>query len=152
MSTALEAAAAETDGKWRDLVVADAAAHAKALDPRRLVQFNLPKATRWAVAVLALSAGLGFVPEYRSKSFLQKKAEQQNIKDVGRQLADFTRRSLEKRPPALETTQKSMEAVGDLGDLLTKKAFTRSEAVKDLASVADKLKDQLNELGKDPAL
>src|SRR6266699_470866 len=72
--------------------------------------------------------------------------------DVGRQLADFTRRSLEKRPPALETTQKSMEAVGDLGDLLTKKAFTRSEAVKDLASVADKLKDQLNGLGKDPAL
>jgi len=92
------------------------------------------------------------VPDYRSKSFLQKQAEQQNIKDVGRQLADFTRRSLQKRPPALQTTQKSMEAVGDLGDLLTKKTFTRSEAVKDLASVADKLKDQLNELGKDPAL
>ncbi len=152
LSTALEVASVPNAGKWGELVVTDAAAHAGKLDVRRLMPLSLPTATRWALVVLALSAGLGFVPEYRSKSFLQKKAEQQNIKDVGRQLADFTRCSLEKRPPALETTQKSMEAVGDLGDLLTKKAFTRSEAVKDLASVADKLKDQLNELGKDPAL
>ena len=152
LSTALEVASVPNAGKWGELVVTDAAAHAGKLDVRRLMPLSLPTATRWALVVLALSAGLGFVPEYRSKSFLQKKAEQQNIKDVGRQLADFTRRSLQKRPPALETTQKSMEAVGDLGDLLTKKTFTRSEAVKDLASVADKLKDQLNELGKDPAL
>src|SRR6266568_2609739 len=149
LSTALEVASVPNAGKWG---VTDAAAHAGKLDVRRLMPLSLPTATRWALVVLALSAGLGFVPEYRSKSFLQKKAEQQNIKDIGRQLADFTRRSLQKRPPALETTQKSMEAVGDLGDLLTKKTFTRSEAVKDLASVADKLKDQLNELGKDPAL
>src|SRR6266567_582317 len=152
LSTALEVASEPNAGKWGDLVVTDAADHASKLDVRRLMPLSLPTATRWALVVLALSAGLGFVPEYRSKSFLQKKTEQQNIKDVGRQLADFTRCSLEKRPPALETTQKAMEAVGDLGDLLTKKAFTRSEAVKDLASVADKLKDQLNELGKDPAL
>ena len=59
---------------------------------------------------------------------------------------------LEKRPPALETTQKSMQAAGDLGDQLTKKVFTRSEALKELANVADKLKEQINELGKDPAL
>ena len=34
-----------------------------------------PGRTRWALVVLALGAGLGFVPEYRSKSFLQKKAD-----------------------------------------------------------------------------
>ncbi len=45
-----------------------------------------------------------------------------------------------------------MEAVKDLGDQLNKKVFTRSEALKDLANAADKLKDQLKELGKDPAL
>lgn len=152
LSTALEVAAQPSADRWSELVVADAAEHAKALDPRRLVPFNLPKATRWALVLLALCAGLGFVPEYRSKSFLQKKAEQQNIKTVGRQLADLTRRSLEKRPPALPTTEKSMEAVAGLGDQLTKKALTRSEALKDLASVAEQLKDQLKELGKDPAM
>ena len=111
LSTALEVAADPDAGTWRDLVVSDAAEHAKDLDPRRLVPFRLPKATRWALVVLALGAGLGFVPEYRSKSYLQKKADQQNIKEAGRQLADLTRRNLEKRPPALEPTQKALEAV-----------------------------------------
>jgi len=152
LSTALEVAASPDGGAWRDLVVTDAAQHVKELDPRRLVQFRLPRATRWALVALALGAGLGFVPEYRSKSFLQKKADEQSIKEVGRQLADLTRRSLEKRPPALEPTQKALENVTDLGDQLAKKSFTRSEALKDLANVAEKLKDELKEMGKDPAL
>ena len=152
LSTALEVAADPDAGTWRDLVVNDAADRAKQLDVRQLVPFRLPGATRWALVILALGAGLGFVPEYRSKAFLQKKADQQNIKEVGRQLADLTRRSLEARPPALEPTQKALETVADVGDLLAKKTFTRSEALKDLANVAEKLKDELKEMGKDPAL
>ena len=152
LSTALEVASGPEAGAWRDLVVTDAAEHVRGVDLRRLVPFHLPRATRWALVILALGAGLGFVPEYRSKSYLQKKAEQQNIKDVGKQLADLTRHSLEKRPPVLEPTQKALEAVTDLGDQLTKKALTRSEALKDLANVAEKLKDELKEMGKDPAL
>jgi predicted nucleic acid-binding Zn-ribbon protein len=152
LSTALEVAAESDSGTWRDLVVTDAAEYAKALDPRRLVPFRLPRATRWAVVFLALGAGLGFVPEYRSKSFLQKKADQQNIKEAGKRLVDLTQRTLKARPPALEPTQKALEAVSDLGDQLTKKTFTRSEALKDLANVAEKLKDELKEMGKDPAL
>lgn len=152
LSTALEVAAAPEAGTWRDLVVTDAAEHARGLDPRRLVPFHLPKATRWALVILALGAGLGFVPEYRSKSYRQKQADQQNIREVGKQLADLTRRSLEKRPPALEPTQKAMEAVTDLGDQLARKTLTRSEALKDLANVAEKLKQELKELGKNPAL
>jgi predicted nucleic acid-binding Zn-ribbon protein len=152
LSTALEVAADPDGGTWRDLIVTDAAQHIKELDPRRLVQFRLPKATRWALVVLALGAGLGFVPEYRSKNYRQKKADEQNIKEVGRQLADLTRRNLEKRPPVLEPTQKALENVTDLGDQLAKKTLTRNEALKDLANVAEKLKDELKEMGKDPAL
>jgi uncharacterized protein with von Willebrand factor type A (vWA) domain len=152
LSTALEVASDPDGGTWRDLVVTDAAQHVKELDPRRLVQFHLPRATRWALVALALGAGLGFVPAYRSKAFLQKKADAQNIKEVGRQLADLTRRSLQKRPPVLEPTQKALENVADLGDQLAKKTLTRSEALKDLANVAEKLKDELKEMGKDPAL
>jgi len=153
LSTALEVASEDAvAGTWRELVVSDAAEHAKEVDPRRLVPFHLPKATRWALVVLALGAGLGFVPEYRSKSYLQKKADERIIKEAGRQLADLTRRSLEKRPPAFEPTQKALEAVTDLGDKLTKQTLTRSEALRDLANVAEKLKQELKELGKDPAL
>ena len=152
LSTALEVADNPDAGMWRDLVVTDAAQRAKELDVRRMVPFRLPGATRWALVVLALVAGLGFVPEYRSKAYLQKKADQQNIKEVGHQLADLTRRSLQTRPPIMEPTQKALETVADLGDQLTKKILTRSEALKDLASVAERVKDELKEMGKDPAL
>jgi len=152
LSTALEVAGEPDAGSWHDLIVTDAAEHAKGLDLRRLVPFRLPRATRWALVILALGAGLGFVPEYRSKAFLQKKADAQNIKEVGKRLADLTRRTVEKRPPALEPTQKALETVTELGDQLTKQALTRSEALKDLANVAEKLKNELKEMGKDPAL
>jgi hypothetical protein len=152
LSTALEVGSEKDGGNWRDLVVTDAAQHIKGIDLRRLVPFHLPKATRWALVILALGAGLGFVPEYRSKSYLQKKADQQNIKDAGRQLAELTRRNLEKRPPVLEPTQKALETVAELGERLTTQPMSRSEALKDLASVAEKLKDQVKEMGRDPAI
>jgi hypothetical protein len=59
---------------------------------------------------------------------------------------------LKARPPAMETTQKAMDAVNELGDQLTKKALTRNEALKELANITDKLKDDLNTMGKDPAI
>jgi bisphosphoglycerate-dependent phosphoglycerate mutase len=152
LSTALEVASKPEDSTWRGLVMADAAKHVQDIDARRLMPIGLPKATRWALVVLALCVGLGFVPEYRSKAYVQTKKDKEVIKEVGKQLAELTRRNLEKRPPALETTQKSMESVSDLGDQLAKKTLTRSEALKDLANVADKLKEQIGEMGKDPAM
>jgi hypothetical protein len=152
LSSALEMARAGGSESWRQLLVTDAASHAKGLDPRGLVQFRLPKATKWALIVLALSAGLGFVPEYRSPAYKKKMAEQKVIADAGRHLVELTKRSLESRTPALESTQKTMEAVQDLGEQLMKKAMTRDEALKDLAKMTDKLKDDMKEFGKDPAL
>jgi hypothetical protein len=152
LSTALEVAAEPNGSTWEQLVVADAAAHVKEIDPRRLVRFTLPKAARWALLLLVLGAGLGFVPEYRSKKTLQQQADAKNIKAVGKQLAELTRRSLQQRKPAIENTTKSLESVASLGDQFTKKSLTRSDALKDLASVTDKLKDQLKGLSKDPAL
>src|ERR1035441_2151940 len=49
LSTALEVAGESDVGTWRDLIVTDAAEHAKGLDLRRLVPFHLPRATRWAL-------------------------------------------------------------------------------------------------------
>jgi myosin heavy subunit len=155
LSTALELAkqgegsAAEP---WRELIVTDAASHAKEVDPKSLVQFRLPRATKWALLIVALGAGLGFVPEYRTKSHLQKQAEQKVIQEAGKQLVDLTKRSLQNRKPVMEATEKSMQAVEALGDQLTKQKLTRSEALKDLANMQDKLKEQLNEVGKDPAI
>ncbi len=152
LSTALEVSDEPEVGAWRDLVLNDAAQHAKDLDPRKLLPLNLPKVTRWALVVLALGAGLGFVPEYRSKAYLQKKIDERNIKEAGRQLAELTRHSLEKRTPVVESARQTLSGVTNVAEQLTTKALTRSEALKDLASVAEKLKDEIKTLGKDPAL
>jgi hypothetical protein len=152
LSTALEMAKSSGNESWRELLVADAASHVKELDARRLVQFRLPRSSRWAMLLLALAAGLGFVPEYRSKNYLQKQADAKVIQDVGQHLVDLTKQNLKARPPVLETTQKSMEAVNNLGDQFTKKAMTRNEALKDLAKITDKLKEDMKESMKEPAL
>jgi len=150
LSTALEFAKDSQVGPWRDLVMGDAAEHAKALNPRNLIAYSLPRATRWAVLILAVTVGLGFVPEYRSKKFKQEKADKDNIKEVAKQLADLTRQSLEKRPPILTNTVSTMEAITNMAEQLARQPTTRSEALKDLANMSEKLKDQLKEMGKDP--
>ncbi|MBI3852203.1 MAG: hypothetical protein HY298_18255 [Verrucomicrobia bacterium] len=152
LSTAWELNTKPASGEWRELLVADAARLAGKIDPRKFLPFHLPRASRWALLVLALAAGLGFVPEYRSKSFLQAQREAEIIRDTGKQLSEFTKRSLEGRKPLLETTQKSLASVKELGDQMTKAKLTRSDALRDLASVTEKLKDQTKELGKDPAI
>jgi hypothetical protein len=154
LSTALELSKTDASGfqNWKELIVTDAASHAKDIDPRKLVKFRMPAVSRWALALVALAVGLGFVPEYRSKAYLQKKSDDQIIKEAGQKLVELTKQSLKQRPPVMETTQKAMDAVGELGDQLSKKPMTRSEALKDLAKVSDQLKDQMGEMGKDPAL
>lgn len=152
LSTALEVAKDPQAGKWRELILADAAEHARNVDARQMVQFSLNRTARWALPILALCVGLGFVPEYRSKDHLRDQSDKENIKHVGRQLADLTRRSLDKRVPSLEPTQKALEAVEATGQKLAGAGLNRAEALQELASVTDKLKMELNNLGKDPAL
>jgi hypothetical protein len=152
MSTALEVTESQPPGTWRDLVLHDAASHVQKIEPRKLVPFSLTKAARWAALILAVAAGLGFVPEYRSKAHQQKQADAQVIKEAGKQVAELTKRDLAQRPPALEQTKKSLEAVSEIGERLEKMSLTRSEALKDLASASEKLKDELKQFAKDPAL
>ncbi len=152
LSTALEVSRTPMAAEWKELVLTDAARHAKALDPRQLLPFRLPRISRWALLVLALGAGLGFVPEYRSKAFLQKQQDAANIRDTGKHLAEFTRRTLDQRKPALEPTQKAMQTVAETGEKLNNVSLTRSEALRELASATEKLSQEAKELGKNPAL
>jgi len=116
------------------------------------VRFSLTKATRWALLVLVLAVGLGFVPEYRSKAHKQQQADAKNIKEIGKKVAELTRRDLQQRKPSMEKTQASLESVAKLGDELNKANLTRTEALKDLASAMDKLKDELKDMSKDAGL
>lgn len=154
LGTALELSQkeGETPSEWNHLILADAAKSASGLNPRELLPFGLPSASRWALLLLVLGVGLGFVPEYRSKEYLQKKQDAAVIKETGRELASLTKRSMQSRPPATEAARKALDQVAELGDHLSKAQLTRSEALKDLTSMAEKLKEQAREMGKDPAV
>jgi hypothetical protein len=152
LSTALEVVRSPGTENWRDLLVRDAAKHASEVNPKALLPTYLPAPSRWALLTLALAAGLGFIPEYRTSSYIQKQKDAEVIKETGKTLAELTRRTLEHRPPAFEPTQKALDSVADLGDHLAKAKLTRADALKDLASVTEKLKDQAKELNNNPSL
>jgi len=152
MSTALEVANDQSNPLWRELVVHDAASHAQEIDPRSLVPLRLTRAAHWTALLLAVAVGLGFVPEYRTKAFKQRESEKEVIKEVGRGMAEVTRHEIAARPAVTEAVKNSLEQVAALGDTLQKADLTRAEALKDLSSIQDKLKDQLKEIGKDPAM
>jgi hypothetical protein len=152
LSTALEFAQSPAEGEWKSLLVADASQHAQGLDAKKLLPFHLPRVSRWALVILLVTAGLGFVPEYRSKHHLQKQADAANIKDTGKQLAELAKRTLETKPPAPEQTQKALEKIEELGQQLQKISLTKSDAMKDIASVREKLAQETKELDRAGAL
>jgi len=148
LSTALELAPTGPVEGWRALLMSDAARFAAKLDPRKIYPYHLPRISRWALVALVLGAGLGFVPEYRSKVYVEKQQDAQALKEVGKRIVEITHQTLEHRPPALDTTRKIVENAEELGLRLDKGVLTRNDALKDLANVADKLKQQLQDLGK----
>jgi methyl-accepting chemotaxis protein len=91
------------------------------------------------------------VPEYRTKEFKQKKKDSEIIKDAGKNMVELTRRRLEERPPAMEPARKALEEVGQLGDHFAKASLTRAEALKELASKTQQLKDETKEMRQGPA-
>lgn len=152
LSTALELSRARVAEEWTHLVLTDAAAKVQDLDPQRLVPWRLPKAARWAALVSVLGVGLGFVPEYRTQAWQQKQQDEARLRETGRKLAELTRKTLVQKPPALPPVQKAMTEVAEMGDRLAEAKLTRSEAMRDLASLADKLAQQSPQLGLDPAV
>lgn len=152
LSTALEVTQSGSGEEWKALLVNDAAQHAQGLDAKKLLPLHLPKVARWALLVLLIAAGLGFVPEYRSKQHVQKQADAANIKDAGKQLAALTKRSLETKRPELEPTQKALEKVEETGQQLQKISLTKSEAIKQLTSAKDKVVQEMKDLEREGAL
>jgi hypothetical protein len=152
LSTALELGRDEKLGPWREIMARDAAARVTEVDLKRLLPWRLPATSRWALLLLALTAGLGFVPEYRSEAHLQAQRQKESVQEAGRNLALLTRRTLERRTNALEATRQTLQSVGELGGQLEKRTPTRNEALKDVAKLTEKVQQDVREMAKNPAL
>lgn len=152
LSTALEVADSEKDGEWQRLLVTDAATHVGSLNVAQMLPFNLPKTAKWSLIILVITAGLGLVPEYRTVEYRQRKQDEQVMKEVGEKVAAITRRNMTNRPPALEQTKKALDETVELGMQLQKAKLTRDEALKNIAKVTDKLKEEAKQLAKNEGL
>lgn len=152
LSTALEMAEAPKDTEWKRLLVNDAATKVGQLDIRKMLPFSLPSAAKWSVVLLMLTLVLGLVPEYRSVEYRQRRQDQASMKEAGEKVAALTKRSLTNRPPTLESTKRVLEETIELGKQLEKAKLTRDDAMKNIAEMTDKLKDQARELAKNPSL
>ena len=136
---------------WGDVLLRDGVKCLEQVQPAKLLAYRLPKAARWTVLLLLLSATLGFVPEYRSESYLNSKREAAVIQETGEHLSSFAKRALSHRPPKMKPTEKAMVAVDELGQQLKSAKLSRADALEKIASVSDKLKDQAKNLGENPA-
>jgi hypothetical protein len=152
ISTALEVSDNKKDGEWQRLLMTDAAAHVGQLNVAQMLPFNLPKAAKWSFILLVITAGLGLVPEYRTVEYRQRKQDQEVMKEVGERVAAITKRNMTNRPPALENVKKALDETVELGQQLQKAKLTRDEALKDIAKMTDKLKDEARDLAKNPGL
>ena len=152
LSTAWELAEEDRVGEWRDLLLADAARRVRDFKPEAALPYGLPKWAGWIVLVLALGAGIGFAPEYRSARYLEQRAVADATKEAGRQLSELTARQLERQPPALEGTRELLQAVEELGVRLGKVDLNRDQALRDLANIAEQLRAELGGMGRRPEL
>ena len=140
-----------SSGRWGDALVRDGLRCVEQVKSEKLLCYQLPSVARWTVLLLFVSATLGFVPEYRSESYLNRQKEEAAIKEAGQQLSSFAKRSLSHRPPKMKPTEKAMVSVDELGQKLTSAKLSRSEALDSIASVSDRLKDEAKNLGENPA-
>ena len=157
LSTALELADAPKPGSppppasWVQLVVADARRALEGVDVATLLPFRLPTLARWIPVALVLVVGLGFVPPYRSTAYLQKQKDAIALRETGKKLAEVMKQELAK-PEVREPIRDAMEAAGDLGQRLSQAKLTKADALKELASVAERMKDEARQLDADPTL
>jgi hypothetical protein len=137
---------------WGSVILNDAKQFIERIQPKNLIKFHLPSLAKWSVLILAVSAGLGFVPEYRTEAYLEKQREEAIIKSTGEHLVKFIRQEIKKRPPALKPTESAMTEVEKLGTQLSKAKLTRNNALKDLVKVTEKLRKEHASLDRNPAL
>lgn len=144
--------AAPEKSPWNDILLKDAADYAAKLDARKVLPYHLTRAAYWGGFTLLLLSILGFVPEYRSEEHLRQQREAANIRETGRRIAELTRRSIEKQPPVLPSTQSALKETIELGDRIALAPPVRDIAMADLSNAAERLRQAAAELASRPGV
>ena len=149
LSTAVELAEAKPEGsEWSGLVIRDAAQAAHEIMPKKLLPLQLPSVCNRILLVLVACFALGFVPEHRSKSYLEQQRDSAVIEDVGINLENLTKLQVKDNPPKFEQTAELIDFVKDMGREFQRGNLLRDEAMAELTSLAERLRDETKKLGQ----
>jgi len=130
-------------------LIQDAERHAKRIRPRRDFPTRLPREALYALALLAIIAGLYFVPPWRftfasdetREEFTQVQAEAQRVRDIAREITI--------NPPT-ERTEFAEEIERELNELARDMQFgtlTRREALERLSAIEEAIDRNQDESG-----
>ena len=150
LSTAIEllTESKAKDSEWSMLVIRDAAKSAGNIETGKLLPLRLPPLCNWILLVLIACFALGFVPEHRSKAYLDQQRDAAVIDDVGTNLEKLTKWQVEENPPQFDPTEKVLESVQDLGREFQEGELLREDALAKLTSLAEQLRDEAKKLGQ----
>ena len=149
LSTAIELTESKAkDSEWSMLVIRDAARSAGNIETGKLLPLRLPPLCNWILLVLIACFALGFVPEHRSKAYLDRQRDAAVIDDVGTNLEKLTKWQVKENPPQFDPTEKVLESVRDLGREFQEGELLREDALAKLTSLAEQLRDEAKKLGQ----
>jgi len=153
LSTALEfEGKSGSDPQWTELMLRDAARHAKSVNPAQLLPWKFPRLARWTLLAVAIGLGLGFVPEYRSKAFKQEELTKPHMEEVGKEIVRVVKQETQKRPFIEPEAEALMREAEMFGKALQSGTLTRAKALEQISSLADRLRKETENLSRDPSL
>ena len=148
LSTAVELSETTTiNPDWEALVIRDAAYAVEKIEPKSLLPLRLPTLCNWILLLLMACFVLGFVPERRSKVYLDQKRNSAIIDDAGANLENLTRWQMKETRPHFEPTETALNSVRDLGTEFQKGQLVREDALAKLSDIAEKLRSEIKKFG-----
>ncbi len=139
-------------GPWSPLLQREGIRCVESLGGKGPDSYRLPAVARWTVVALLAGASLGFVPEYRSESWLQSQRQHQVNQEVGHYLQEMAQQTLEHRKPHLRPTEEALQGIEELGSRLQQTRLSRSDALERISHVRDRVENQARDLADSPAL
>ena len=152
LSTAIELSETNLSSPWDELVISDAARAVDKIETRSLLPLRLPGQCNWILLVLIACFVLGFVPEHRSKNYLDLQRDAMVIKDVGENLEILTNWQIKESPPNFEASTAVLDSVEALGKEFQNGKLIRKDALAKLSSISEKLRSEINNAPPVPSL
>ena len=138
--------------EWRRAVISDAARLLDSVRIPTVFPIGLPRIARGVLAVLLVGLCLGFAPEYRTAQQLRTARDSQLVREAGREVLRFAKQTLTQRAPKIESTRRALMEAQELGEHLAQSKVSRDEALKELAALSERLRQETRELERDPGI